>query len=86
MWKRRKTQRGRATLVERARARLPPPPPQDHGPVRTALPDGTVEEISAATGRSVIVPGTPARSGLDLRADAPGWEGRTEFRRLLRGR
>ena len=86
MWKRRKKQRARAVPVERAKAKLPPPPPQDHGPAREVMSDGTIIEYSAATGRSVIVPGTPARPGLDLRADAPGWEGRTEFRRLLRGR
>jgi hypothetical protein len=41
------------------------------GPSRRVLPDGTVEEVSAAMGRTVI---TPARTAaLDLGADA-GWE------------
>jgi hypothetical protein len=55
-----------------AKPKAPPPPP-DNGPRRVILPDGTIEEYSAATGRSVIVPGTPARSGLDVRPSAPAW-------------
>jgi hypothetical protein len=30
------------------------------------LPDGTIEETSAAMGRTLIIPATPAR-GIDLR-------------------
>jgi hypothetical protein len=67
VWRRRK--KAKAALAERATA----PPPSDDGPRRTLLADGIIEEISAATGRSILVPGTPARQGLDLRADAPGW-------------
>jgi hypothetical protein len=82
MWKRQK--RARATLVERAKL-PPPPPPQDYGPVREVQADGTVIEYSAATGRSIIVPSTPARSGLDLRPAAPAWGGWREIRRRLFG-
>jgi hypothetical protein len=49
------------------------------------LSDGVVIE-DGAMGRSVLLPAAPARRGLDISAGAPGWEGRTEFRRLLRGR
>jgi hypothetical protein len=68
--------------------KAPPPaaeakaPPPDQGPTRLVLPDGTIEEISAATGRSIIVPGTPATKGIRIQADAPGW---AVFRRRLRG-
>jgi hypothetical protein len=82
MWKRQK--RARAVPVERGEAKLPPPPPQDYGPVREVMADGTIIEYSAATGRSVIVPGTPARQGLDVRAGALGWEGWQAFRWRLR--
>jgi hypothetical protein len=61
------------------------PPPED-GPRQVLLPDGTIEEWSAATGRSVIVPGTPALKGLDVRDGAPGWEGQGGLRRRLGGR
>jgi hypothetical protein len=47
------------------------------------LPDGTVIEESAAMGRSVILPSTPARQGLDVRPDAPAWGGWTQLRRLF---
>jgi hypothetical protein len=53
--------------------KAPPPPPVDQGPRRTTLPDGTIIEESAATGRSVILPAGPARRGLDVRPSAPGW-------------
>jgi hypothetical protein len=59
-----------------------PPAPAADGPRRTTLPDGTVIEDSAAMGRSVIVPGTPARVGLDIRPDAPAW-GWRGLRRLF---
>jgi hypothetical protein len=36
------------------------------------LVDGFVEDVSAAMGRVFIVPGSPARRGIDLRAEAPG--------------
>jgi hypothetical protein len=83
MFKWRKKQRARAAPVERARARakLPPPPPADQGPRRVTLPGGVVEEYSAATGRSIILPSTPARRGVDVRPSAPGWGGWTGLRR-----
>jgi hypothetical protein len=64
-------------------AKAPLAPPVDQGPRRTILPDGTIEEISAATGRSVILPSTPARRGVDVRAAAPAWGGWTQLRRLF---
>jgi hypothetical protein len=36
------------------------------------LPDGTIEEVSAA-GRSVLLPAAPTRRGLDVSVGAPGW-------------
>jgi hypothetical protein len=57
--------------AEKLKALLPPP--AGRGPVQTLLPDGTIEEISAA-GRSIIIPAAPARPrGLDVSARAPGW-------------
>jgi hypothetical protein len=48
------------------------PPPQSPRLVVNA--DGLVEEHSAASGRSVIVPASPARCrGVDIRPGAPGW-------------
>jgi hypothetical protein len=43
------------------------------GPRRRRLPDGTVEEYSAAMGWSLIVPAYPRPRTIDLSADAPGW-------------
>jgi hypothetical protein len=83
MWKRQK--RARVTSVERAKAKLPSPPPQDHGPVREVLSDGTIIEYSAAMGRSVIVPAAPVRQGLDVRPVAPAWQGWASLRRRLLG-
>jgi hypothetical protein len=83
MWKRQK--RARAAPVERVKAPPLPPPPADRGPVRTVLPDGSIEEISAATGRSILLPSTPARQGVDVRPAAPAW-GWAEIRRRLFGR
>jgi hypothetical protein len=71
VWGRRK--KARAAPVEKAKVKRPPPPPQNHGPVREVLSDGTIIEYSAATGRSVTLPATPARQGLDVRPGAPGW-------------
>jgi hypothetical protein len=51
-----------------------PPPP---GPRRTVLPDGTIIEESAGMGTQVTYPGSPARSGLDISPQAPGWVGRS---------
>jgi hypothetical protein len=56
-----------------AKPKALPPQLPDNGPRRTLLADGTVEEWSAATGRSVILPASPARQGLDVRPAAPGW-------------
>jgi hypothetical protein len=71
-------------------ATTPPPgkraktPPSSEGARQVLLPDGTIEEWSAATGHSIIVPGTPARPVLDVRAGALGWEGWQAFRWRLR--
>jgi hypothetical protein len=65
-----------------AKAKTPPP---DKGPIQVELPDGTIEEVSAAMGRSILVPANPLPRGLDLRAGAAGWVGWREFRRRLRG-
>jgi hypothetical protein len=48
--------------------------PFSNPPRRRLLADGTIEEESAAMGRSWIVPGSPSPGGIDLRAEAPGWE------------
>jgi hypothetical protein len=80
---RRKTKKTPPPVKPKPKA--PPPPPADQGPRRYVLPDGTIEEISAATGRSIIVPGTPARAGLDVRTAAPDWGGLREIRRRLLG-
>jgi hypothetical protein len=84
-WIRRK--KARAAPAEKTGA-LPvaKAPAPSEGPRRRQLSDGTVEEVSAAMGRSILVPADPRPRGIDVRASAPGWEGRTEFRRLLRGR
>jgi hypothetical protein len=79
----RRKQKIKAAPAENAKA--PPPPPPDQGPVRTVLPDGTIEEWSAATGRSVIIPARPAKPGLDLRPAALGWGGWAEIRRRIFG-
>jgi hypothetical protein len=57
--------------AERVKALLSPPP--GRGPVQTLLPDGTVEEISAAMGRSVLLPAGPSRRGVDASTGAVGW-------------
>jgi hypothetical protein len=41
------------------------------GPQRTFHEDGTISEDSAAMGHSVIVPGIPARPGVDLTSSRP---------------
>jgi hypothetical protein len=70
MWKRQK--RTRVKSAEKLKVLLSPP--ASRGPVQTPLPDGTIEEISAA-GRSLIIPSAPARParGLDVSAGAVGW-------------
>jgi hypothetical protein len=54
------------------------------GPYRCVLPDGTIEETSAAMGKVFIVFADPCPAALDLGADA-GWERWQAFRRRLGG-
>jgi hypothetical protein len=83
MWRRKKNPTAEKKAPPRAtKAKTPPP---DKGPIQVELPDGTVEEVSAATGRSILVLADPKPRGLDLRAEASGWVGWSEFRRRLRG-
>jgi hypothetical protein len=49
------------------------------------LEGGVVEEVSAGMGRVLIVPGSPARRGIDLSAAAPAWERFESLARRLRG-
>jgi hypothetical protein len=86
MWIRRRKKKAKAATAEKTGAPpvakvLPLPP----GPCRRQLPDGTVEEVSAATGRSILVPADPRPLGLDLRAGASGWERWRGFLARLRG-
>jgi hypothetical protein len=69
-------------MAWRRKKKAPTPPPAAqvkiqeppaNGPKQVQLPDGTIEERSAATGRSVIVPAAPASKGIRIQADAPGW-------------
>jgi hypothetical protein len=83
MWRRKKKPTAEKKVPSRA-AKVKTPPP-DEGPIQVALPDGTIEEVSAAMGRSILVPADPTPRGLDARAGAPGWVGWSEFRRRLRG-
>jgi hypothetical protein len=53
-------------------------------PVRK-LPDGTIEELSAAYGRVITVPGDPRPRGIDLDGGAPGWESWAKLRWRLWG-
>jgi hypothetical protein len=57
------------------------------GPTRTVLPDGTVEETSAAMGKIITVPGNPLPPppfAMVATEDA-GWERWREVRRRLLG-
>jgi hypothetical protein len=58
---------------------------QAAGPTRWVLPDGTVEETSAAMGRVLIIPADPRPAALDLGEGASGWQRLREFRRRLGG-
>jgi hypothetical protein len=53
--------------------------------LRFTLPDGTIEEASAAMGRVFIVFAAPRPAALDLGEDASGWQRLREFRRRLGG-
>jgi hypothetical protein len=53
------------------------------GPSRRVLPDGTIEEVSAAMGRVITVFADPRPRAVDLAGD--GWERWREFRRRRGG-
>jgi hypothetical protein len=53
-------------------------------PRRRVRFDGVIEEWSAATGRSFLIPANPRRPGIDVSVDAPGWEPLGTFLKRLR--
>jgi hypothetical protein len=79
-WRKKK---GRSKAAEKAvppAGQAPAPAPRSY-----TLSDGTRVEVSAAMGTVYTIAADPTPGGLDVKADAPGWERCQAFLARLRG-